>query len=199
MGGGGKSMGIQKLKLLGRRTEPKSHSVGVRGKTPWSCCILRLRNSCIARAYRGNRSPGRPKWGRKWSKFEEKWEKLQENEERMRKCSNLAHPGVRGWLRPCWGCVKNPQIFTLCLLTFLPFSCCFPSLFPFLISSFSLRGDAPCPPYNDATPEFTSEISQKQHSTLPIIILLLWHQVISSSTVKPNPTLPMDKLPTKSD
>ena len=32
--------------------------------------------------------------------FEEKWEKLQENEERLRKFSYLAHPGVRGWLRP---------------------------------------------------------------------------------------------------
>ena len=47
-----------------------------------------------------NRPPGRPKWGRKWRNFEEKWENLQENEERLRKCSYLAHPGVRGWLRP---------------------------------------------------------------------------------------------------
>ena len=29
--------------------------------------------------------PGRPKWGRKWRKFEEKWERIQENEERSRK------------------------------------------------------------------------------------------------------------------
>ena len=29
-----------------------------------------------------------------------KWEKIQENEEKLRKCSYLAHPGVRGWLRP---------------------------------------------------------------------------------------------------
>ena len=34
-------------------------------------------------------------------KNEEKWEKLQGNEERLRKCSYLAHPGVRGWLQPC--------------------------------------------------------------------------------------------------
>ena len=48
-----------------------------------------------------SRPPGRPKWGRKWRKFEEKWENLQENKEGLRKCSYLAHPGVRGWLRPC--------------------------------------------------------------------------------------------------
>ena len=47
-----------------------------------------------------SRPPGRPKWGRKWRKIEEKWEKLQENEEWLRKSSYLAHPGVRGWLRP---------------------------------------------------------------------------------------------------
>ena len=41
--------------------------------------------------------------GKNEEKFEEKNEKLRENEERLRKCSdlaNLAHPGVRGWLRP---------------------------------------------------------------------------------------------------
>ena len=47
-----------------------------------------------------SRPPGRPKWGRKWSKFEQKWEKIQENEERLSKHCYLAHPGVRGWLRP---------------------------------------------------------------------------------------------------
>ena len=49
---------------------------------------------------RASRPPGRLKWGRKRRKIEEKWEKLQENEERLRKSSYLAHPGVRGWLRP---------------------------------------------------------------------------------------------------
>ena len=46
-----------------------------------------------------SRPPGGLKWGRKWRTFEEKWEKLQENEVRLRKCSYLAHPGMRGWLR----------------------------------------------------------------------------------------------------
>ena len=39
-----------------------------------------------------SRPPGRPKWGRKWRKFEEKWEKLQEIDERMRKCPILPTP-----------------------------------------------------------------------------------------------------------
>ena len=43
--------------------------------------------------------PGRPNWGSKWKKIEEKCEKIEENEEKLRKCSYLAHPGVRGWLR----------------------------------------------------------------------------------------------------
>ena len=68
--------------------------------------IFPLLSSGVARAFQGgrlvNHPPGRPKWGRNLRKFEGKWEKLQENEERMRKCSYLAHPRVRGWLRPCF-------------------------------------------------------------------------------------------------
>ena len=37
----------------------------------------------------------RPKWGRKWRKFEEKWENLPENVEKFRKWSYLTHP--REW------------------------------------------------------------------------------------------------------
>ena len=41
----------------------------------------------------------RPKWGRRWKKFEKTWEKIQKNEEKFWKYSYLAHPGLRGWLR----------------------------------------------------------------------------------------------------
>ena len=38
--------------------------------------------------------PRRPKWGRRWRKFEEKWKTLQEKQERLRKYSNFP---MREW------------------------------------------------------------------------------------------------------
>ena len=68
--------------------------------------IFPLLSSGVARAFQGgrlaNHPPERPKWGQNLKIFEGKWEKLQEYEERMRKCSYLAHPRERGWLRPCF-------------------------------------------------------------------------------------------------
>ena len=68
--------------------------------------IFPLLSSGVTRAFQGwrlaNHPPKRPKWGQNLRIFEGKWEKLQEYEERMRKCSDLAHPRVRGWLRPCF-------------------------------------------------------------------------------------------------
>ena len=44
--------------------------------------------------------PGRPNEEENKENLRENWEKIQENEERLRKHSYLAHPGMRGWLRP---------------------------------------------------------------------------------------------------
>ena len=65
------------------------------GTLTWHTCFWQLHSQDLP-GWK-SRSPGRPKWGRK---FETKWEKIQENREMLRKCSWFAHLGVRDWLWP---------------------------------------------------------------------------------------------------